>query len=221
LIHGRYATGLSRGGIFHGMISSQKYPTFDEVCSDIGDKVVGAMLKSVLHARSDLALYRQTLPQFVADQTERGLANWIHDRMWAHLAEELSEHPEVTIVDNGVLREILCGINYRFRAKRHDEDSRVRSFPTQAALEFHAQEVAFEGLSEFKLDFGYQWDSELRGIGPAVMSLRNGSNLIWNNVIPNEGGIQAMPHVGGHAPVSGPGITVAVPGKPENQAHSK
>jgi hypothetical protein len=53
------------------------------------------------------------------------------------------------------------------------------------------------------------------------MSLRNGSNLIWNNVIPNEGGIQAMPHVGGHAPVSGPGITVAVPGKPENQAQSK
>lgn len=211
------------GGIFSGMNSPRKYPSFDDVCSDIGDKVVGAMFASVQQARVDLALYRERLPELVARHSDRGLANWIHDMMWASIAAALADHPEVTIVDNGVLREIHCGINYRFRAKRHDEDGGVRSYPTQTVLDFHFQPQTLDTLEDFKLDFGYQWDPEIRSIGPAVMSLRQNNVLIWNNIIPDSGSV-AQPTTslsGGPAPLSGPGITIKVPSKSESQAQEK
>jgi hypothetical protein len=205
------------------MNSPQKFPSFEDVCSDIGDKVVGAMFASVEQARNDLSLYRATLPEFVARHSDRGLANWIHDMMWSSIATALSDHPEVTIVDNGVLREIRCGINYRFRAKRHDEEGAVRSFPTQTVLDFHFQAQTLDTLEDVKLDFGYQWDPEIRSIGPAVMSLHHGRNLIWNSIIPDNG-VGAMGTTslsGGPAPASGPGITINIPTKSEGRAQEK
>lgn len=203
------------------MKSPQEFPSFDDVCSDIGDKVVSAMFASIQDARRDLSTYRQTLPLFVAEHTERGLANWIHDRMWASVSQSLSDHPEVTIFDNGVLREIHCGINYRFRAKRHDEDSNTRSYPTQGVLDFHAQPITFDGLSELCLDFGYQWDPETRDIGPAVMSLRQGTTLIWNNVIPGD---EATSTIGINAPTPGiipPSVTIGIPNRAEKAAETQ
>jgi hypothetical protein len=211
------------GGIFSGMNSPRKYPSFEDVCSDIGDKVVEAMYSSVEQVRADLALYRDKLPELVARHSDRGLANWIHDMMWASLAGALEDHPEVTIVDNGVTREIHCGINYRFRAKRHDEDGAVKSFPTQTVLDFHYQPQTLDTLEDFKLDFGYQWDPEIRSIGPAVMSLRQKKALIWNSVIPSNGssalGTTALS--GGPAPASGPAISITVPNKTESQAQEQ
>lgn len=205
------------------MKSPAEYPSFDEVCSDIGDKVVSAMFAAVEQARRDLAHYRSAVPELVARHSERGLANWIHDMMWSSIAASLSDHPEVTIVDNGVLREIRCGINYRFRAKRHDEEGAVRSYPTQTFLDFHVQPATLDTLEDLKLDFGYQWDAELRNIGPAVMSMRQRKQLIWNSVIPDTGAAADTSTTlsGGPAPTSGPGITINVPAKTESQAQEK
>lgn len=203
------------------MKSHGRFPEFDDVCSDIGDKVVNAMFKSVEDARRDLATYRHALPHFVADHSERGLANWLHDRMWASVAIELSDVPDVGIIDNGVLREITCGINYRFRAKRHDADAEVRSYPTQMALDFHVQSITFSGLEELKLDFGYEWDPDLRDVGPAVMSLRTGDKLIWSNVIPGSAQTTTISLGTGGTPSSGPGITIEVASKKDSEAQSQ
>ena len=205
------------------MKSPRNFPSFDDVCSDIGDKVVGAMYGSVEQTRADLARYRLLLPEFVARHSERGLANWIHDMMWSNFVAAVEEHPEVTVYDNGVLREVRCGINYRFRAKRHDEEGAVRSYPTQLFLDFHVQPRTLETLEDLKLDFGYQWDPEVRSIGPAVMSMHQGRDLIWNSVIPDTGTARETSTAlsGGPAPASGPGITIIVPNKDESQAREK
>jgi len=57
------------------------YPGADEVLDDLGDKVVEAFARSVARARADLAEYRRLKPSWVAQSSERGLANWIHDRL--------------------------------------------------------------------------------------------------------------------------------------------
>lgn len=168
------------------MNSTDNFPLYEEVCADIGDKVVNAMAKSVVNARTDLAIYREALPHFVSDHSERGLANWIHDRMWKHLVDEVSDNPVVNIADNGVLREICVGLNYRFRAKRHDEESNTQSYPTLSVIEFHIQQPTLDGLSELRLDYGYRWVADERRIGEPVMSLRNGRTLVWDHVIDTE-----------------------------------
>jgi hypothetical protein len=168
------------------MNSIDKFPSYDEVHAEIGDKVVNAMAKSVVNARADLATYRDVFPHFVSDQTERGLANWIHDRMWKHLVDGVSDNTAVQISDNGTTREIRVGINYRFRAKRHDEESSTRSYPTQSVIEFHIQEPTFDGLSELRLDYGYRWVLEERRMGEPVMSLRHGKDLIWDQILDTE-----------------------------------
>lgn len=176
----------SVGGIFSGMNSTDKFPTYGEVHAEIGDKVVNAMAASILKTRADLALYREKLPHFVSDHTERGLANWIHDRMWKHLVDGVGDNPEVEIVDNGTTRELCVGINYRFRAKRHDEDAGIQTYPTQSAIQFHIQEPTLDGLSELRLDYGYQWIADERRIGEPVMSLRHESVLIWHEFLATE-----------------------------------
>jgi hypothetical protein len=60
------------------------YPSADEVIQDLGDKVVDGLSLLVAQAREDLRVYRTTFPDWAADSTERGIMNWIHDRMWAH-----------------------------------------------------------------------------------------------------------------------------------------
>lgn len=202
------------------MKSVDLYPTFEAVSDAIGDKVVAAMFAAVAKTRLDLAEYRAALPHFVATSSERGLANWIHDRLWLHAVSELDSLPEVTIFDNGVTREIHCGTEYRFRAKRHDEASNVQSYPTQAALEFHVQPVTFDGMQELKLDFGYRWDAELRDVGPAVMSFRHRNDLIWSEIIPGDAQTGTLALGSPSAPLSGPGVSVDVAGKKQEEAQT-
>jgi hypothetical protein len=76
--------------------------------------------------------------------------------------------------------------HYRFRAKRHDEDSNTRSYQTESVIEFHIQEPTLDGLSELRLDYGYQWIADERRIGSPVMSLRNGKTLVWDHTIETE-----------------------------------
>ena len=157
------------------------YPPPDDVVPDLGDKVVGALVDSTTNTRADLAEYRRAFPQWTADHSDRGLSNWIHDRLWAHLRRGLNEVDRVRLVDQGVTREITVGIRYRARVKRHDPQDRVRSYPTKSALAFWAQSDTLAGLDEVRLGFGYRWEPEDRAMGSTVISLRDGldKEAIW------------------------------------------
>jgi hypothetical protein len=168
-------------------VSSMNLPTFDEVLEGLGDKTVSAIVSAVDRAAQDLQSYRTTFPSWVTDHTERGLANWIHDRIWACLTRELDGHPEVILSGTEPTREIMVGINYRLRIKRHHEDGEVRTYPTQTALEFYMQgtQETFPGMEELRLAGGYNWDPELRAMGEAVLSLRDSlDNIIWFEPLP-------------------------------------
>lgn len=157
------------------------YPPAEDVLQDLGDKVVGALVDATKATRSDLAEYRDIFPAWVADSSDRGLANWIHDRLWAHLRRAVADFDSVALTDQGVNREIAVGMRYRARVKRHSGRDRIRSYPTRSALAFWAQSDTLEGMEEVGLGFGYRWDPEEREIGSTIISLRDGlnSDAIW------------------------------------------
>jgi len=166
----------------------KSYPNSAEVFADIGEKPVGAFATSVQRTRQDLAKYRSTFPLWVSDHGERGLANWISDRLWAHLLSLADSISDMSVVEKGPLREVLIGVNYRFRVKRHDEEGNIASYETPSFLDFVLQEPSeakLPGLEETRLVAGYEWNKELRDIGAAVISLRDGKeNVIWKEQLP-------------------------------------
>jgi hypothetical protein len=151
--------------------------------------------------RDDLALYRKTFPGWVAQECERGLANWIHGRVWAHLLKQLDGIKEVSIVDRELTREIYVGTRYRVRVKRHHLDGLVNSYPTTTALDFLGQggTLPIPTLEEINLIAGYEWDPEERAMGVPLLSLRKGrKNIIWSVPLPEadelgEGGTVVRP----------------------------
>jgi hypothetical protein len=152
----------------------------EDVLADLGDKVVAGFAMAVQGSRRDLTEYRRLYPAWVTDHTERGLANWIHDRLWSHLRRVLEALPDCVFDNDEPERHFRVGARYHFRAKRHDESGSVRTYPTQGALDFMEQELALDGMEEVRLLIGYVRDKELRTIGEAVVSLRDSTdNLIW------------------------------------------
>ena len=158
-----------------------QYPTYEQVRNGLGDKVIDILAQAITKARYDLSQYRHQFPNFAAQHSARGLANWISDRIWHHV-EALSERISVIhIVMEGTTREMWVE-GYRIRFKRHDKNARVGAIPTQTALEFFSQPVQLqiEGLETVNLTAGYLWLKDSREIGPAVISLRDGKeNVIW------------------------------------------
>lgn len=158
------------------------YPSAQQVVDSLGDKVVEALSLAVVGARDDLSRYRRAFPDFVAGHSDRGLLNWVHDRMWVHLRSQLDDVAGVSFVDRGPLRELWVGTNFRCRLKKHDAAGMVRTYPTAAALDFMTQRLqpALDGLEDIPLCAGYIWDPAERDVGPAVLSLRDGlDNVIW------------------------------------------
>jgi hypothetical protein len=183
---------------------TRSYPTWADVEAALGDKVIAAVVAAVKAARADLADYRRFRPAWVAQASERGLAAWIHDRLWYHMTVALADLPQVAITDKGVLREFTVGPEtdvYRFRVKRHHMDGDVSTYPTQLALEFLAQvDEMLEGFEELHLIAGYRWDREERAMGAAVISLRDGRDDIkWEHDLDEPGddstGTEGMPSV--------------------------
>lgn len=179
-------------------------PEPGEVLDDLGDKVVHSLSRSVRLARSDLDEYRQLKPGWVAESSERGLANWIHDRVWKHLIEALEGIDGVNVRDREPTREVTVGIRFRLRVKRHHQDGRVSSYPTDTALAFFEQEgrtMYIPSLEEINLIAGYEWDAEARAMGGPLLSLRAGqSNIIWVTDLPDageqgSGGVAVQPTV--------------------------
>ncbi|MEU4724050.1 hypothetical protein AB0G06_30920 [Nonomuraea dietziae] len=139
----------------------------------------------------DLAEYRQIKPSWVSQASERGLANWIHDRLWYHLSVLLDGISTVRLVDSEPTREIFVGLRYRLRAKRHGDEGNVSTFLTPGAIEFLFQPPAQEtisGLEEIRLIAGYTWDKETREMGQPVLSLRDGKDeIVWLIELPDAG----------------------------------
>ena len=165
----------------------KSYPKFQDVLDGIGEKSTAAFVLGVKRTKTDLRTYRETFPQWVADASERGLANWIHDRLWSHLAGFAEDIPDMETIEKGVLREMIVGVNYRFRVKRHSDIGSVASYRTEQFREFVAQpDQQLPGMEETRLILGYEWIKDAREIGPAVLSLRDGEdNLIWNEPLPD------------------------------------
>lgn len=166
-----------RHGINPGMKSV--CPSPEQVLDALGEKAVDGFGRAVVKARQDLAEFRAWRPGWVADSSSRGLLNLIHDRLWAHLTRELDDLPHVAFVDHPPKREMYVHGRFRFRVKRHTASGLVRTYPTQAALDFMAQptQLPLDGLEEVHLCAGYVWDDELREIGESVLSLRDGMDL--------------------------------------------
>lgn len=129
-----------------------------------------------------------------------------------HMNTEDEEHrtpiPEVSFVDQPPTRELYVGIRYRLRVKKHGIEGHVSTYLTQGALDFLEQEpAALDGLEEVRLIAGYRWDAELREIGAAVISLRDGSDhLVWMHELdePADGAVVStmpiLPPTGPHPP---------------------
>jgi hypothetical protein len=160
------------------------YPSPDQVLENLGDKVVDGLGTAITGARDDLAEYRAAVPHFVADHSSRGLAGWIHDRMWARAIGLLEDVDDISFVDSEPTREIYVRADYRIRMKRHSRTGAIRSYPTQGALAFINQEpdlLSLLGITTLNITVGYEWDDLTRSMGDPVMSLRDGSfdDVIW------------------------------------------
>lgn len=153
-----------------------------EITARLGDKTTHGIAQAVSDAKEDLTDYRTVRPRYVAEASERGLANWIHDRLWIHLIEQLDEDPATHFRDRGPTREFRVGTKYLFRAKRHRAGDRISSYPTPTAQAFWNQDTItlFPDADEVRLAAGYRWDPELREINEAVISLRDGmDHVVW------------------------------------------
>jgi hypothetical protein len=164
----------------------ESVPSPENVLADLGEKSVRAFGLSVHRSRVDLTLYRQTFPLFFAQSSPRGLANWINDRLWAHLGGFADEIPDMTLNEKGATREVTVGITYRFRFKRHSSTAMIASYSTLAYLDFVMQPTGqLPTMEAVRLVAGYEWLPETHEIGDAVISLRNGKdNVIWNHTLP-------------------------------------
>ena len=202
---------LSGAGIVSGMKS---HPTSRVVLPDLGDKVLRASVEAVSATREDLERYTREFPDFVANHSQRCLANWIHDRLWHQLVARLDDQPHVRIVDKEPTREIIVdGTShgqYRIRVKRHrGRKGAVATYPTRAAISFmHQLQLGiFDDRPIYHLIVGYEWDHHSHVIARPVLSLRDGiANVIWLEALDDEQAEAVAPlHQPVHAP-SRPGF---------------
>ncbi len=170
-----------------------------KVLDELGDKVLEALAASVTGARRDFLRYQATLPEFAAQASSRGSANWIHDRLWHHVRALLDDIDDVLLIDLGVTREVVLGGRYRIRMKRHHPPAQVATYPTQTAMHFMSQaqeQLVLEGLEQVSLIAGYVWFGDSAEIGPAVLSMRDGQdNVLWVHELPEADTAGAQPTV--------------------------
>lgn len=181
----------------------------EAVVDALGDKVTAAIVQAVAAARADLASYRQQFPQWVAEASQVGLANWINDRVWAHLEVEVDGLSDTYVRKAGSTRELFVGTEFRLRVKRHDASGRTETYPTQTAIEFYDSEVLSQipGLEELCLTAGYIWSRDDRALGAAViaLSMKLGVPPRWVVTLPGQDEVPMQlrgPDAGGPTPPS-------------------
>jgi hypothetical protein len=159
------------------------------VIEELGEKVIEALVGAVDAARDDLRVYRAALPDMAAQSSARGLANWIHDRVWHHSVRMLDSVDDAVCYEKGPFKEVIVKDRYRIRLKRHRPPAAVSTFPTQGAIDFMEQpdgQRVLEGMEQLRLIFGYGWDQDSDDMGPAVLSMRHGiKNVLWVHEVPS------------------------------------
>ena len=170
-------------------IPTQKLRHKARVLDELGEKVLEALVSAIDAAREDLRRYRETLPDVALQSSARGMANWIHDRIWYHACWLLDSVEDVVCHERGPIREIVVKDRYRLRLKRHRLPAAVATFPTQGALDFMEQpdgQRVLEGMEQLRLIFGYVWDADSDEMGAAVLSMRHGiENVLWVHEVPS------------------------------------
>lgn len=161
------------------------------VLDELGEKVLEALVGAIDAAREDLRGYRETLPEIALQSSARGMANWIHDRIWYHACRLLDLVEDVVCYERGPFREVIVKDRYRIRLKRHRLPAAVSTFLTQGALDFMEQpdgQRVLDGMEQLRLIFGYVWDEDSDEMGAAVLSMRHGiKNVLWVHEMPNTG----------------------------------
>ena len=161
------------------------------VLDELGEKVLEALVDAIDAAREDLRRYRETLPEIALQSSARGMANWIHDRIWYHACRLLDSVEDVVCYERGPFREVIVKDRYRIRLKRHRLPAAVSTFLTQGALDFMEQpdgQRVLDGMEQLRLIFGYVWDEDSDEMGAAVLSIRHGiKNVLWVHEMPNTG----------------------------------
>lgn len=175
------------------------------VLEELGEKVLEALVGAIDSTREDLRTYRVALPGIAAQSSARGLANWIHDRLWYHACRLMDLIDDVVCYEKGPFREIIVEDRYRIRLKRHRPLASVAAYPTQGAIDFMEQpngQRVLEGMEQLRLIFGYVWDEDSDEMGPAVLSMRHGvRNVLWLHELPSAGaGAAPLPTRAGPAP---------------------
>lgn len=159
------------------------------VLDELGEKVLEALVGAIDAAREDLRGYRETLPEIALQSSARGMANWIHDRIWYHACRLLDLVEDVVCYERGPFREVIVKDRYRIRLKRHRLPAAVSTFLTQGALDFMEQpdgQRVLDGMEQLRLIFGYVWDEDSDEMGAAVLSMRHGiKNVLWVHEMPN------------------------------------
>ena len=171
-------------------------PSSDVVLSGLGEEFCRAIVRAKSQTLKDYDDYKQRFPEFVADHTQRGLANWLHDRYWQHVVAETAAVAVVIVIDSEPTRELLVPVSpdgyCRARVKRHHTPSgAVASYPTRAATAFmHQPQLDLLGLADqpvYHLIIGYEWDRSTHPIGRATLSLRDGiDNVVWLKALDDE-----------------------------------
>ena len=154
-----------------------------QVLEELGEKVLEALVAANDAARDDLHKYRVTLPDIATQSSTRGMANWIHDRVWYHACRLLDSIDDVVCYEKGSFREVIVRDRYRIRLKRHRPPAAVATYPTQGAIDFMEQpdgQRVLEGMEQLRVIFGYVWDEDSDEMGPAMLSMRHGiKNVLW------------------------------------------
>lgn len=161
---------------------SAGYPDGEQVLSDLGGPFVNALIDAVDGARDDFNEFREWKPSWVANFTNRFTANFLHERIWDRLVRAINGLEDIRINDREPIRELCSGARYFIRIKRHHSDDRISAYPTEASSAFWTNGLALSlnGLEVFSLAAGYYWDADLRAVGEAVLSFRDGKdNPIW------------------------------------------
>ncbi|TCC43265.1 hypothetical protein [Kribbella sindirgiensis] len=150
------------------------------VVDALGQSPLDAIGAAVRDTRTDLKTYRTTLPAMAARHSQRGILNWVHDQFFAHVRAQFEANVKSTkVLDREPTRDIFVGQNFRFRFKKHASDDMVSSYPTDGFLAFALQDPP-QLIQEIRLIGGYRWDPEIREIGTAVLSARDGKkSVLW------------------------------------------
>jgi hypothetical protein len=162
-------------------MNSSAYPDSDRVLGDLGIDFVHAFMDAVDGARSDFGAFKDWQPGWFPSFTGRFTANFLHERIWARLVRAVDGMEGIHVNDHEPVRELRSGTTYLIRIKRHHPGDRISAYPTEGSSAFWSNGMlTLEGLESFSLALGYYWDAELRAVGNAILSFRDGKdNPIW------------------------------------------